>query len=351
MGRRDLTAHRQRRVPTLVVLLACVAIATSACTGGSSSSGASKARNNSATTSSQNACNPARPAAPGSKLVKTKLGGIERDYELSIPPGYTGAMKAPLLLSIHGFTTTIAQQDKGTQFPREAGMRGYIVVTPQAPTSKVTIGGTTLDTPLWNIPGAFSRNGPTAGDDVSYLNGLLNRIESTLCVDKDREYVSGISNGAEMTMALICIYDRRFAAAAPVSGVNLLTTCNAKHATPLIAFHGTADPLVNYNGGSVLGANLNLPSVPARMAQFAALGGCATPPTTTQPYADVSHSVWRCPGKMGLELYTVIGGGHAWPGAPTDGTRGKDLPAYVGYETQSIDATNLILDFFNKHHR
>jgi polyhydroxybutyrate depolymerase len=346
-----MTAHRQRRVLTIVVLLAGIAIAMSACLSSSGSSGASKVPNNSATTSSQNGCNPARRAAQGIKVVKTKIAGIERDYELSIPPGYNGATKAPLLLSIHGFTTTIAQQDKGTQFPSEGGKRGYIVVTPQAPTSKVTIGGTTLDTPLWNIPGAFSTNGPTAGDDVSYLNGLLNRLETKLCVDKDREYVSGISNGAEMTMALICIYDRRFAAAAPVSGVTLLTTCKAKHATPLIAFHGTADPLVNYNGGSVLGANLSLPSVPARMAQFAALGGCATPSATTQPYADVSHSVWHCPVNMGLELYTVIGGGHAWPGAPTDGTRGKDLPAYVGYETQSIDATNLILDFFNKHHR
>jgi len=346
-----MTAHRQRRVPTIVVLLGGIAIAMSACSSSSSSSGASTARNNSATTTSQNNCNPARPAAPGIKLVKTKVAGIERDYELSIPPGYNGATKAPLLLSIHGFTTTIAQQDKGTRFPSEAGKRGYIVVTPQAPTRKVTIGGTTLDTPLWNIPGAFSTSGPMAGDDVSYLNGLLDRLETTLCVDKAREYVSGISNGAEMTMALICVYDQRFAAAAPVSGVNLLTTCKAKHATPLIAFHGTADPLVNYNGGSALGVNLNLPSVGARMAEFAALGGCATTPTTNQPYADVSHTVWSCPANMGLELYTVSGGGHAWPGAPTDGTRGRDLPAYVGYETQSIDATKLILDFFNKHHR
>jgi polyhydroxybutyrate depolymerase len=346
-----MTAYHQRRMPTIAVLLVGIAIAVSACSSSNSSSGASTARDKSATTSSQNDCNPARPAAPGTKLVKARIAGIERDYELSIPHSYNGATKAPLLLSIHGFTTTIAQQDKGTQFPSKAGKRGYIVVTPQAPTRKVTIGGTTLDAPLWNVPGALSTNGPTAGDDVSYLNGLLNRLETTLCVDKAREYVSGISNGAEMTMALICIYDQRFAAAAPVSGVNLLTTCKAKHATPLIAFHGTADPLVNYQGGSVLGANLNLPSVPARMAQFAALGGCATPPTTTQPHADVSHSVWRCPAKMGLELYTVIGGGHAWPGAPTNGIRGKDLPAYVGYETQSIDATKLILDFFDKHHR
>jgi polyhydroxybutyrate depolymerase len=342
-----------RRMPTVVVLLAGIAVTLSACSSSSRSAGASKAQHESTTTAAPNGCRPARPAAPGIKLVKAKVAGIQRDYELSIPPGYNGATKAPLLLSIHGFTTTIAQQDKGTQFPGEAGKRGYIVVTPQAPAREVTIGGSTFDAPIWNIPGAAgSTNGPMAGDDVSYLNGLLNRLEATLCVDKAREYVSGMSNGAEMTMALICSYDQRFAAAGPVAGVNLLATCKAMHATPLIAFHGTADQLVNYKGGaSALDPNLHLPSVAARMAAFAALGGCATPPTTTQPDADVSHTVWRCPANMGLELYTVIGGGHAWPGSPTNGTRGKDLPAYVGHETQSIDATKIILDFFDKHHR
>jgi polyhydroxybutyrate depolymerase len=348
-----MSEQHLRRMPTVVVLLAGIAVTLSACSSSSRSAGASKAQNESTTTAAPNDCSPARPAAAGSKLVKTKVDGIERDYELTIPPDYNGTKKAPLLLSIHGFSTNIGQQDKGTQFPGEAGKRGYIVVTPQAPSVKLTIAGTTLSQPLWNVPDAIGASGftmPTATDDVSYLNGLLGQLETKLCIDKTREYVSGISNGAEMTVALICKYDQRFAAAAPVSGINILSTCHARHRTPLIVFHGTADPLLNYDGGSVLGS-LKLPSVPSRMAAFAALGDCTVPAATTQPYKDVRLSVWQCPAPMALELYTVIGGGHSWPGAPTNGVRGKDLPAYVGMETQSISATQLILDFFDKRHR
>jgi len=290
--------------------------------------------------------------------VNGKIGGVERDYELSIPPGYNGATKAPLLLSLHGFTSNIGQEDSATRFPTEAGKRGYVVVTPQAPNVAVPLKTGTVDQPLWNISGAFtppsgSSRTLQAGDDVAYVNSLLHKLETTLCIDKSREYVSGISNGAGMTVVLICEDDQRFAAAAPVAGVNMATICDAKHATPIIAFHGTADPLVNYNGGSLFGLNLGLPPVEQRMANLAKLGGCEAHPSVTRPHADIRHVVWNCPPTMGAELYTIIGAGHTWPGAPIPGATAAHqavLPQ-VGRETLSIDATNLILDFFDQHHR
>ena len=276
-----MTAHRQRRLPTIVIPLAGVVIAMSTCWSGSSPAGASKARNNGATTRSQKGCNRAarrtrqQAGEDEGRRNRARLRTVDTARLQRRDQG-TIAVEHPRLHHDH------CPARQGDVHSLTRPLRGYIVVT-LSTTNRVTIGGTTLDTPLWNIPGAFSTNGPTAGDDVGYLNGLLNQLETKLCVDTDRQYVSGISNGAEMTMALICIYDQRFAAAAPVAGVNLPTACEStKHATPLIAFHGTADPLVNYQGGSVLGANLDLPCVPTRMAQFAALGGCATPTTTTR---------------------------------------------------------------------
>jgi polyhydroxybutyrate depolymerase len=137
-----------------------------------------------------------------------------------------------------------------------------------------------------------------------------------------------------MTVVLVCTDDRRFAAAAPVAGVNLATICAAQRATPIIAFHGDADALVDYRGGSIYGYDLGLPSVEERMTEFAGLGGCEAPPATAQPSENVRHAVWSCPEGMGAELYTIVGGGHAWPGA-----------------AQHIDATELLLDFFDTHRR
>jgi polyhydroxybutyrate depolymerase len=305
-------------------------------------------------------CTPARTASPGITRDSFRSGGASHEYELSLPPGYDGTIAAPILLSIHGFTSNIGQQDAATRYPAEAGKRGYIVVTPQANEAKVPLQAEDVTAPFWNVVPAFT---PPAGntetleadDDIGWLLALLDHLEETLCVDAEREYVSGISNGASMTVVLICNEDQRFAAAAPVAGVNLATICTPKRATPTIAFHGDADRLVSYTGGEIFGFDLGLPSVRKRMTDFAVLGDCDAKPEVTKPYDDIRHFVWKCPPGMGMELYTVLGGGHTWPGTPPPPTQGTTTATPTtqrntnGKTTLSIDATNLALDFFDAH--
>jgi polyhydroxybutyrate depolymerase len=249
-----------------------------------------------------------------------------------------------------------------SRFPRQAAARGYIVVTPQAVPVDVPLPGGNLKAPLWNIAPAFVRPPENAdveyqaGDDVAFLLALLDDLEQRLCIDTTREYVSGLSNGAGMSVMLICTDDQRFAAAAPVAGVNMGTLCAAEHATPTIAFHGDADELVPYGGGSIFGYDLGLPPVEQRMMTMATLGGCEPRPRATEPFTDIRHFVWKCPAGMAAELYTVVGGGHTWPGAPA---RERAQPAAPqprlggepGYTTKSVDATDLILEFFDAQQR
>ena len=49
-----------------------------------------------------------------------------------------------------------------------------------------------------------------------------------------------------------------------------------------------------------------------------------------------------CDDGAEVELYTIDGGGHTWPGSPIDVPR-------LGANTDQIDATDLILDFFAEH--
>jgi len=44
-----------------------------------------------------------------------------------------------------------------------------------------------------------------------------------------------------------------------------------------------------------------------------------------------------------VELYTIIGGGHAWPGGRSSGRPDADQP------TKSISASDLIWKFFATH--
>jgi polyhydroxybutyrate depolymerase len=180
----------------------------------------------------------------------------------------------------------------------------------------------------------------------------LDRVQHDTCVDPQRQYVAGVSDGAAMTMALRCKAGNRFAAVAAVAGVTL-DHCTVNLKTPLIAFHGDADPLISYQGTGV----------EAEMARLATAGGCPTTPKVTAPFPDARHFVWPCTGAMGLELWQIIGGGHTWPGVTTyvDPNTARKNPdgsaagspyatdALVKHQTTDVVATNLLLDFFDRH--
>jgi polyhydroxybutyrate depolymerase len=57
----------------------------------------------------------------------------------------------------------------------------------------------------------------------------------------------------------------------------------------------------------------------------------------------VTRTAWPgCTAQTEVTLYTIEGGGHAWPGA--------DPAKNPTHTTQQIDATVLMLDFFGRHH-
>ena len=120
--------------------------------------------------------------------------------------------------------------------------------------------------------------GLDAADDIGFVNDLLDQLERDLCLDADREYLTGMSNGAAMSMALICSDDERFEAAVPVAGAVFVSSCEADQLTPTLAIHGDADVLASYDGGDVFGFPLDLPAAETQLAELAALGGCQSEP-------------------------------------------------------------------------
>ena len=74
-------------------------------------------------------------------------------------------------------------------------------------------------------------------------------MEAHQCVDESRIYATGLSDGALFTSLLACTMANRFAAFAPVAGVVVNKPCDPGRRVPIIAFHGTADPILYFNGG------------------------------------------------------------------------------------------------------
>ncbi len=137
----------------------------------------------------------------------------------------------PVVMQLHGYGVSAIEMALLTQLGPYGNRNGFIAITPQI----------TRSIPYWQT----SSN----GKDVAFLLGVLAKVTSTLCVDLNRIYVTGYSNGAIMASVLACVDAGQVAAIAPVSGVANPPRCNPSRPVPVVAFHGTADPLVRYTGG------------------------------------------------------------------------------------------------------
>ena len=87
------------------------------------------------------------------------------------------------------------------------------------------------------------------------------------------------------------------------------------------------------------------PSVPERAATWAVRNGCAPDPAETPVADDVTLVRFACPPGDEVELYRIEDGGHSWPGSQFS----VSIASIIGKTTLSIDATQLIWDFFVAH--
>jgi polyhydroxybutyrate depolymerase len=275
-------------------------------------------------------CGTTSPITPGTSADATLTsGGIQRTYRLHVPGGYDPHQTYPLILDIHGHGGTALQQERYSQYSALADQAHFLVVYPQG-----TIGpdGKTG----WS---SYGKNDP-AINDVLFFSDLLTTLQQHLCVDAHRIYVTGISNGGGMSNLLACQMAGRIAAFAPVAAAiyPIPGGCHPSRPVPYLEFHGTSDPLVHYNGSTVL----HFLPVMQTMQGWATLDGCTSGPTIFFQQADVTGFQWTdCQNGAMVQHYRINGGGHTWPGAT--------IPTPLGATTHTISATTLSWQFFQHY--
>ena len=294
-------------------------------------------------------CTPARPHTSGTSVETIATADGTRTYRLHVPPSYSGSAALPLVFNMHGATSNATEQEFYSAFSAKADAEGFIVVYPQ--------GLTTGAIPYTHF-NAWMLSSPEP-NDVGFITTLLDALEAQLCIDQDRVFSTGMSNGGMMSVRLACSLSGRIAAIAPVTGsyfppmalnLNPSEVCGDTTAVPFIGFHGTADATVPFNGGfgGVTGTtNFRLPidnSTPTEdvIADWSTHNGCAGARQESQVSAEVRLVQYgACNLGAIVQLYAVDGGGHTWPGA-------VDVPG-LGYTTHQISATDLIWAFFAAH--
>jgi polyhydroxybutyrate depolymerase len=319
-----------------ILLAACgiLAVFAIACSSGGSGSGTGQtpgpaASGEAGTASTEPGCQPLLPHAPGSASDALTSGGQQRTYIVHVPAGYDGSKRVPLVVAYPGYgqpADSLAVYD-GLDAVSDAS--GFVVVTPNA-----------LGSPqFWN-------EGASAGlpDDVQFTKDLLAKVENELCIDAARVYTAGYSNGGGMALRAACAMPQAIAAVGVVSAY--YPGCTAD--VPLIAFHGTADPVVPFEGGkSGAFPNVNFPVVRRSVSEWAKTLGCDGLATISHPSQNVELSTYaRCVGGDGEALlYTIIGGGHTWPGATLV------ISPLLGETTAEINASMTIWSFLAAHPR
>jgi polyhydroxybutyrate depolymerase len=196
---------------------------------------------------------------------------------------------------------------------------------------------------------------------------MLDEVEGSLCIDTSRVYAAGLSMGGFMSSAVGCAMSDRFAAVAPVAGLQFPEGCDPGRPVPVMAFHGTEDPILLFNGGvntdalaPVLGSgddeadasttttttmptDIDGPGYPQAAADWAEQNGCDG--SSDEEVSDeVLLRTFDCPDGADVEFYIIDGGGHSWPGSEFS----KSIGSIVGPTTFDIDATQLIWDFFSR---
>ncbi len=260
----------------------------------------------------------------GTVTDQITVDGRQRTYVLTSPGGSTTELK-PVVFDFPGLGETAKEEAAYSHLAAQAAARGWFGVTAQAQDN------------IWTIPPLPRPN------DVHYFQAVVSDVESHYCVSPAQIFVAGISNGAGFAGALACQDGVFVSGVAMVAGINAYAQC---HTYPIrvIGFNGTADPIVPYNGGKIFGGSDQqgggiVPPADQALRGWGSRNLCFGSPQTTNVASDVQLSTFdQC--NAPAQLYTLVGGGHTWPGAAP--VAGKLL----GPTNTSVSATQLILDFF-----
>lgn len=282
----------------------------------------------------------------GESTVNLESGGLDRWFVQYVPAAHDGVEPLPLVLDLHGYMEGASIHTVMSDMRALGEREGFVVVTPQG----------TGDIAYWNA--ARAEDLP---DDVEFIDATLDDVGQRLCIDENRVYVTGLSNGAMMSSLLMCDLSDRIAAAAPVAGVVAIPECEPERPVPMVAFHGTEDEFVTFDGSLGEGA-MSLPvnedterltalaeaikPIPESVATIAERNGCGTDFEETQVSEHVRlRSYPGCPEGGEVLLYVVDGGGHSWPGSEVNGL----IESITGPTTFEIDANEVMWEFFEAH--
>jgi polyhydroxybutyrate depolymerase len=232
--------------------------------------------------------------SPGDSTISISFGGQNRSYILHVPSGYTGTTPVPLIIDMHGFTSTASQQK---------GLSGMQQICDQFVALCAWPSGLNNS---WNAYGCCGTSQRNNVNDVGFIKAVVADIVKRGVVNEARVYATGLSNGGSMSHRIACEAGDVFATTSPVSFPLNRTSCPATPAHPITVqhYHGLNDTTVPFNGGGFT----NFQSAPNSFAAWQKIDQCGTALTTeTFNSTDRCDSATACAGGVTPTLCRLSG--------------------------------------------
>lgn len=256
------------------------------------------------------------PAGDGCLATTLALGdndrtvvvdGTPRRYVVRLPAAYRGATPVPLVLDFHTLGGSPAGEAAHSGYLEVSEREGFLVAWPEG------LEG------AWNFGPCCTTSREV--DDVGFARALVRQLQAEACVDPARIYAVGVANGGGMAYELACSAADVFAGIAP-SAFDLLVDeeqpCRPTRPVTVIAFRGTADPLMPYEGGAQQPPNgvegtLTFLGAIGTFERWAEFDRCTGAPSAAD--ANGCSTYADCADGVEVTLCTEEGGGMTWGSA------------------------------------
>jgi len=283
-----------------------------------------------------------------------------RESLLYLPRNFDALERRALVVWIHGCRQDPEAFAAGTRIARFADERGFVVLLPRQ--SRLA-----NSERCWNW---FDRRTAGGAGEAAIVAAQVADVAEKFGLDAQRVYIAGLSSGGTLAATLALRAPHLFAAAAVHSavpcgaasdaadaarvmadgpfrgtdefGAEARSRATGKARVPVLVIHGSADDTVAPVNAAFLVRQFLLFN---GIAPHELPAGAALPPAQIrafQPRSDYLLSEYYAGRRLAAQLLTIPGLGHAWSGGD---------PAYPFFDNRSLDATELICDFFASHSR
>jgi polyhydroxybutyrate depolymerase len=270
---------------------------------------------------------------PGNSHGSVLVNGKKRTFRLHIPKNFSTGQRLPLVIVLHGGLGSGWSGEWDSRMSQQSEKDHFIVAYPNGAYR------------TWNAGGCCGPARKRNIDDVAFVRAMIGRFKAELPIDGDRVFVTGISNGGMLAYRLGGELADEIAAIAPVEGCMYPFKTNSAIPVSVVSVNGTADRIVRYEGGtgSMFGYKVTAPQSVGDTIQFWVKHNQCNMQPRHEDMGNIVKDVYSG-GKDGTEvcLYTVKGGGHAWP-------RGRRCIMAGDRPTKEFSATEAICAFFLSH--